>query len=82
MRIRGTVKWFNVRRGYGFLCDEEGMEYFVHYSQIRMDGFKKLEEGQAVTFEAGEDRIGRTIALEVETEGEDGEAQSPGEEEP
>ncbi|MCI7276531.1 MAG: cold shock domain-containing protein [Lachnospiraceae bacterium] len=47
----GTVKWFNNQKGYGFLSDSEGKDIFVHYSNLNMDGFKTLEEGQAVEFE-------------------------------
>ena len=71
MRVKGTVKWFNARRGFGFVCDEDGLEHFVHYSQIRMDGFKKRGEGQEVTFEIGEDEKGRSVALEVKLEEEE-----------
>lgn len=48
---KGTVKWFNNQKGYGFISDEAGNDVFVHYSGLIMDGFKSLEEGQAVTFE-------------------------------
>ena len=48
---RGTVKWFNNQKGYGFISDEEGNDVFVHYSGLNMDGFKSLEEGQKVTFD-------------------------------
>ena len=48
---KGTVKWFNNQKGYGFISDEEGNVVFVHYSGLNMDGFKSLEEGQAVEFE-------------------------------
>ena len=48
---QGTVKWFNGKKGYGFIWDEEGNDVFVHYSGIVMDGFKSLEEGQKVQFE-------------------------------
>ena len=71
MRVKGTEKWFNARRGFGFVCDEDGLEHFVHYSQIRIDGFKKLGEGQKVTFEIGEDEKGRSVALEVKPEEEE-----------
>ena len=47
----GTVLWFNVAKGYGFLSDGSGRNIFVHYSDIVMDGYKKLEEGQTVTFD-------------------------------
>lgn len=48
---KGTVKWFNAKKGFGFISDEEGNDVFVHFSALRMDGFKVLEEGQAVEFE-------------------------------
>lgn len=49
--MQGTVKWFNNQKGYGFISDEQGNDVFVHYSGITMDGFKSLEEGQAVEFD-------------------------------
>ena len=49
-RVNGTVKWFNGSKGYGFLTQEEGEDVFVHYSSIRGEGFKDLEEGQKVEF--------------------------------
>ncbi|MBP5153008.1 MAG: cold-shock protein [Lachnospiraceae bacterium] len=48
---KGTVKWFNNQKGYGFICDESGNDVFVHYSALNMEGFKSLEEGAAVEFE-------------------------------
>lgn len=48
---KGTVKWFNNQKGYGFISDEQGNDVFVHYSGLQMDGYKSLEEGQAVEFE-------------------------------
>ena len=48
---KGTVKWFKNQKGYGFISDEDGNDVFVHYSGLNMDGFKSLEEGQAVEFE-------------------------------
>jgi CspA family cold shock protein len=48
----GTVKWFNESKGYGFITPDDGSkDVFVHFSAIQIDGFKKLTEGQAVTFE-------------------------------
>ena len=47
----GTVKWFNAEKGYGFISHEGGADVFVHYSAIGGDGYKSLEEGQAVEFE-------------------------------
>ncbi|WP_077367171.1 cold-shock protein [Anaerosalibacter sp. Marseille-P3206] len=49
--VKGTVKWFNATKGYGFISTEEGEDVFVHYSAISGDGFKTLEEGQQVEFE-------------------------------
>ncbi|MBF82412.1 MAG: cold-shock protein [Actinobacteria bacterium] len=55
---RGTVKFFNTQKGYGFIAQEEGDDVFVHYSNISGGGFKNLEEGQEVEFEVGEGRKG------------------------
>ncbi len=49
-RETGTVKWFNASKGYGFISREEGEDVFVHYSAIKADGFRTLEEGQRVEF--------------------------------
>lgn len=48
---RGTVKWFNAAKGYGFITEEDGSDVFVHYSGIRAEGFKTLMEGQEVTYD-------------------------------
>ena len=48
---KGTVKWLNNQKGYGFISDENGNDVFVHYSGLNMDGFKSLEEGAAVEFD-------------------------------
>jgi CspA family cold shock protein len=47
----GTVKWFNSRKGYGFIAADDGNDVFVHYSSISSDGYKTLEEGDAVSFD-------------------------------
>lgn len=49
--VKGTVKWFNERKGFGFLSQEDGEDVFVHYSSITGSGFKNLSEGQSVEFE-------------------------------
>ena len=49
--MRGTVKWFNSEKGYGFITGEDGKDVFAHFSQIVSSGYKSLEEGQEVSFE-------------------------------
>ena len=49
--VKGTVKWFNERKGFGFLSREDGDDVFVHYTAIQSSGFKNLQEGQNVEFE-------------------------------
>lgn len=50
-RKKGTVKWFNDQKGYGFITVEDGKEVFVHHSAIAEEGYKSLSEGQQVTLE-------------------------------
>ena len=53
---KGVVKWFNAEKGYGFIANEEGGDdVFVHFSAIEMEGYKRLREGQAVSFETETD---------------------------
>ena len=47
----GKVKWFNAKKGYGFICDEDGADVFVHFSALNTEGFKVLEEGDTVEYE-------------------------------
>ncbi|NMA49732.1 MAG: cold-shock protein [Tissierellia bacterium] len=56
--MKGTVKWFNAEKGFGFITTEEGNDVFAHYSQIQKDGFKTLEEGQEVEFNVVEGQKG------------------------
>ncbi len=55
---KGTVKWFNPKKGYGFLTSEDGKEVFVHFSSIQGEGFKSLREGDEVEFEITEGEKG------------------------
>ncbi len=48
---KGTVKWFNAQKGYGFITDESGKDIFVHFSGLNMEGYKTIDEGQAVSFD-------------------------------
>ena len=59
---QGTVKWFNAEKGFGFIERENGDDVFVHFSAIGGDGFKTLEEGQAVSFEVEEGNRGPQAA--------------------
>ena len=56
--MTGTVKWFNAEKGFGFISREGGDDVFVHFSAIQGDGYKSLEEGQAVTFDISEGNRG------------------------
>ena len=49
--MKGTVKWFNNQKGYGFISDEQGNDVFVHYSGLNMDGFKSTDDGAEVEFD-------------------------------
>lgn len=62
--LKGTVKWFNKEKGFGFITSEDGKDYFVHYSGILGEGFKVLEEGQKVSFVVEDGEKG-PIAKEV-----------------
>lgn len=56
---KGTVKWFDEKKGFGFITpDDGGKDLFVHHSNIAMEGFKTLQEGQKVEYEAGQGRKG------------------------
>ncbi|EAC9051358.1 cold-shock protein [Listeria sp. FSL L7-1485] len=58
----GKVKWFNNEKGYGFIESDSGEDIFVHFTAIQGDGYKSLEEGQAVTFEVVEGNRGAQAA--------------------
>ncbi len=55
---KGTVKWFNNQKGYGFICDEENKDIFVHFSGLNMEGYKTLAEGEEVEFDVVEGEKG------------------------
>jgi len=55
----GTVKWFSNQKGYGFIAEESGQDIFVHHSEIQGEGYKTLEEGQAVEFEMADGPKGK-----------------------
>ena len=56
--MKGTVKWFNAEKGFGFITGEDGKDVFAHFSQIQKQGFKSLEENERVTFEITEGQRG------------------------
>ena len=62
---QGTVKWFNPDKGYGFISREDGDDLFVHFSEIQGDGFKTLDEGQAVEFDVTAGQNGKMQASNV-----------------
>jgi CspA family cold shock protein len=64
-RTRGTVKWFNGEKGYGFITQDNGPDLFVHYSEIQGDGFRSLNEGDKVEFEITEGRKGQQASAVV-----------------
>lgn len=57
-RETGTVKWFNSSKGYGFITRDQGTDVFVHYSALRGEGYRSLEEGQRVEFTVGKGEKG------------------------
>ena len=59
---QGTVKWFNAKKGYGFISDADGNDVFVHFSALDMDGFKELKDGEKVEFEVTEGAKGHQAA--------------------
>ncbi|MGI6534813.1 MAG: cold-shock protein [Eggerthellaceae bacterium] len=62
---QGTVKWFSPEKGYGFISQDGGEDLFVHFSEIQMDGYKTLEEGQSVSFDVATGSNGKLQASNV-----------------
>ena len=62
--MKGKCKWFNLKRGYGFITGEDGADYFVHYANVQMEGYKKLRDAQNVEFEASKNEKG-SLAMNV-----------------
>ena len=60
--VTGKVNWFNAEKGYGFITNDEGKDVFVHYSAIQIDGFKTLDDGDAVSFEVVQSDRGEQAA--------------------
>jgi CspA family cold shock protein len=67
----GTVKWFHNGKGYGFITREEGEDIFVHYSEIVMEGYKKLDEGNKVEFSVAEGKKGLQAQEVIPLSGEE-----------
>jgi CspA family cold shock protein len=61
-RLKGTVKWFNNAKGYGFLGRDDGPDVFIHYSSITTEGYKSLQEGDQVEFEIAQGQKGPQAA--------------------
>jgi CspA family cold shock protein len=62
---KGTVKWFNATKGYGFIEQESGKDIFVHFSAIQTEGYRTLDEGQKVEFDITEGNRGKPQASNV-----------------
>ena len=58
MRREGEVTWFNDQKGFGFITGDDGMDVFVHYTEIVRDGFQTLEAGERVTYDVTDEEVG------------------------
>ena len=66
--MEGTVKWFNADKGYGFIAGEDQTDYFAHFGEIQVEGYKTLKEGQSVTFEVEDGQKGPAAKCIMEAE--------------
>lgn len=74
---RGTVKWFDPKKGFGFVVNEDGVDVFVHYSSIEGDGFRCLKSGQEVTYQEKTSEKGLLgVDVQILSEGDDNDAAS------
>lgn len=70
MRREGEVSWFNEQKGFGFITGDDGVDIFVHYTEIVRDGFQTLESGERVTYEVTDEEIGpKAIDVRLVTDG-------------
>ena len=69
MRREGEVSWFNDQKGFGFITGDDGMDVFVHYTEVVRDGFQTLEAGERVTYDVTDEDIGPK-AVDVRLKGE------------
>lgn len=63
--MKGKIKWFNVKKGYGFITDENGEDHFFHYTGIEKEGFKSVKAEREVTFDLEKKEDGKTYAVNV-----------------
>lgn len=68
-RVKGTVKWFNAEKGFGFISQEGGDDLFVHYSEIQGGGYRSLDEGATVEFEITQGKKGLQASAVTVVEG-------------
>jgi len=68
VKLKGTVKWFNNAKGFGFIGRDDGPDVFVHYSALIAEGYKSLQEGDNVEFEIVEGQKGPQAAYVVKTQ--------------
>ena len=66
--MEGTVKWFNADKGYGFIAGKDQTDYFAHFGEIQVEGYKTLKEGQTVRFETEDGQKGPAAKNIVEVE--------------